>query len=409
MTDTRIENQAESRAFAENYTAKSSEVPINLRRIFLILFYGYFVFGVLLQVFPPLLDGLQSEFSVDNKTVSLVMSAFLAPIIALAIPAGMAVDRWGPTLAIRVGLGIMLAGVALILLTSSWSFLLAGRFVSGIGGALLLVALLKVAAQMVPREKLGLAVGIFAAGLPTGTGVAFNMLRPLEQLGGWRLVLFGAALLVLSAVFVIELAAGRALPRGGASVNVAQVLKSGPLWRLAAVTVFGYAAIIGFTTWAPKILANDMGISAAIAAFIASLLLVIDIPFAPFWGGVSDRLKKRKIFVLVAFGVYLTGSLLVPGAAAGGGVVLLVFIIAGMGIGCSMFFPAALAIPAETVPHEQSGAAYGLLFTAQVAGMLLGPQVIGLALDAMSATGAFLVVSLFTIVGFLLSFSLRAR
>jgi hypothetical protein len=41
--------------------------------------------------------------------------------------------------------------------------------------------------------------------------------------------------------------------------------------------------------------------------------------------------------------------------------------------------------------------------------MLLGPQVIELALDATSATGAFLVVSLFTIVGFLLSFSLRAR
>jgi MFS family permease len=409
MTDTPVEDPTKSGAFARNHTAKSRDVPISLRRIFLILFYGYFVFGVLLQVFPPLLDGLQSEFSVDNKTVSLVMSAFLAPIIILAIPAGVAVDRWGPALAIRVGLGIMLAGVVLILLTSSWTFLLAGRFVSGIGGALLLVALLKVAAELVPHQKLGLAVGIFAAGLPTGTGVAFNMLRPLEQLGGWRLVLFGAALLVLSAVFVIELAAGRSLPRGGASVNVAHVLKSGPLWRLAAVTVFGYAAIIGFTTWAPKILVNNLGVSAAIAAFIASLLLIIDIPFAPFWGGVSDRLKKRKLFVLAAFGVYLAGSLLVPSTAAGGAILLLVFIIAGMGIGCSMFFPAALAIPAETVPHEQCGAAYGLIFTAQVAGMLLGPQVIGLALDVTSATGAFLVVSLFTLVGFLLSFSLRAR
>jgi MFS family permease len=80
-----------------------------------------------------------------------------------------------------------------------------------------------------------------------------------------------------------------------------------------------------------------------------------------------------------------------------------------MGVGCSMFFPAALAIPAETVPHELCGAAYGLVFTGQVTGMVLGPQVIAMALDATSATGAFLAVSALTLIGLLLSFSLRAR
>jgi len=397
------------RAMVDDFSAADAGALPSLRRIFLILFYGYFAFGVLLQIFPPLLSKLQSEFSIDNNTVSLVMTAFLAPIVVFAIPSGMAVDRWGPTAAIRVGLGTMLVGVAVTLLTSSWLLLLTGRLISGVGGALLLVALLKIAAQLVPRDKLGLAVGIFAAGLPAGTVVAFNLLRPLDQLGGWRLVSFGAALLVLSAIFVFEFSGGRALPRGGASVNVARVLKSGPLWRLAAVTVFGYAAIVGFTTWAPKILVDNMGTSAAVAAFIASVLLLIDIPFAPFWGNVSDRLRRRKVFVVIAFAIYLIGSLLVPGAAASGGIFILVVIVVTMGVGCSMFFPAALAIPAETVPHELSGAAYGLVFTAQVSGMVLGPQVIALVLDATSATGAFLTVSALTLIGLLLGFSLRAR
>jgi predicted MFS family arabinose efflux permease len=291
------------RVVAGDFSATDAGALPSLRQIFLILFYGYFVFGVLLQIYPPLLSELQSEFSIDNNTVSLVMTAFLAPIVVLAIPSGMAVDRWGPTVAIRVGLGTMLVGAAVTLLTSSWLLLLTGRLISGVGGALLLVALLKIATQLVPRDKLGLAFGLFAAGLPAGTVVAFNLLRPLDQLGGWRLVSFGAALLVLSAIFVFEFSGGRMLPRGGASVNVARVLKNGPLWRLAAVTVFGYAAIVGFTTWVPKILVDNIGTSAAVAAFIASVLLFIDIPLAPFWGAVSDRLRKRKVFILIAFAI----------------------------------------------------------------------------------------------------------
>ena len=264
-------------------------------------------------------------------------------------------------------------------------------------------------AQSVPRAKLGLAVGIFAAGLPAGTVFAFNLLRPLDALGGWRLVLAGAGVLILVAVLVFETAAGRALPKGGAPVNLARVLNDGAMWRLAVVTVFGYAAIVGFTTWAPKILESGVGVSAGVAALIASLLLMIDIPFAPFWGGVSDRLEKRKLLILVAFGVYLAGSLLVPGLAAGGAVFFLVLVIVFMGIGCSMFFPAALAIPAETVSQENCGAAYGMIFTAQVVGMLIGPQVIGWVLDATAPTGAFLAISLLTFIGLMLSFFLRAR
>lgn len=385
------------------------DAPVSLQRIFLILFFGYFAFGTLFQVFPPVLNELQTEFALDNSRASLVMSIFLAPIVLLALPSGLAVDRWGPAPAIRAGFGFMIAGVLVTLLTSTWSFLLIGRLVSGVGGALLLVSLLKVVAQSVPRAKLGLAVGIFAAGLPAGTVFAFNLLRPLDALGGWRLVLAGAGVLVLFAGLVFEIAAGRALPKGGAPVNLARVLNNGAMWRLAVVTVFGYAAIVGFTTWAPKILESGVGVSAGVAALIASLLLLIDIPFAPFWGGVSDRLQKRKLLILVAFVVYLAGSLLVPGLAAGGAVFFLVLVIVFMGIGCSMFFPAALAIPAETVSQENCGAAYGMIFTAQVVGMLIGPQVIGWVLDATAPTGAFLAISLLTFIGLMLSFFLRAR
>ena len=145
------------------------------------------------------------------------------------------------------------------------------------------------------------------------------------------------------------------------------------------------------------------------ASLIASMLLIIDIPFAPLWGAVSDRIGRRRPFVIAAFTVYLIGSLLVPWVAQTHAVAPLVLVIAGMGIGCAMFFPAALTIPAETVAQDRVGAAYGLFFTAQVAGMLAGPLLIGQLLDAGTPTLAFLGVSAVTALGLAAAFTLRSR
>jgi DHA1 family inner membrane transport protein len=386
------------------------QVPaLGLRRSQLLLFYCYFGFGVLLQVFPPLLGAIQNEFGLDHRSASLVVTLFLAPMVLVALPAGIAADRLGPVATIRAGQLAMLVGTAVTLVASTWGQVLTGRAIAGLGSGLMLVGLLKVAAENVPREKLGSALGIFAAGLPAGTGIAFNLLRPLGQLGGWRTALGAAGALVLTSVLVFELVAGRQLARSALSAKPSLGLRSRELWRLSMVTVLGYAAIIGFTTWAPTTLVGFAQIPVWVASLIASVLLVVDIPFAPFWGAVSDRLRRRKLFVIAAFAIYLGGSLLVPGIAVAGALLPLVLVITTMGIGCSMFFPAALAIPAETVAHEQAGAAYGLLFTAQVAGMLIGPLAIGEVVDVSTAAIAFLTVSLLAACGLLSSFALRSR
>ncbi len=293
------------------------------------------------------------------------------------------------------------------LLAPYWALVLSGRFLAGAGSAFLLVALLKIGTQTIPRKKLGLAPGIFAAGLPVGTGIAFNALRPLAQVGGWRIPLLAAGIVLLSVVAVFELIAGRQDAGVALSVNPILALRSGELWRLSAVT--GYSAILGFTTWAPTTLVPFARIPLWAASLIASVLLIIDIPFAPLWGAVSDRVGRRKPFVLAAFAVYLVGSLIVPWVAQAHAVVPLVLVIAGMGIGCAMFFPASLTIPAETVPPDRTGAAYGLFFTAQTAGMLAGPVVIGQILDIGTPTLAFLGVSALTAVGLVFATTLRSR
>ncbi|MBI3973471.1 MAG: MFS transporter [Chloroflexi bacterium] len=387
------------------------------RSTYLLLFYAYCAFGVLLQVFPPLLDRLTGEFGVSHQLASLVMTLFMAPLVLFCVPAGVLVDRLGIARTGRLSFAAMLVGGLLTALAGSFPLLLLGRIVSGMGGGLLLITLLKIATQSFGKQQRGLALGVFAAGLPVGTGLAFNLLAPLGQALDWRPATLVATLIVGSAFLVFEALVGRgrvgAADAGGHSlpVNPALALTSAELWRLAATTTFGYAAILAFTTWAPTILVGYAGVAPWVAALITSLLLVIDIPFAPLWGGLSDRLGRRKPFIVGAFAVYLAGSLAVPFVAVspGIGVPGLLVVITFMGVGCAMFFPTALAIPAEVVVPELAGAAYGLFFTFQVFGMMLGPLLLGYVLDLGTATDAFHTMSVVTLAGLLAALTLRSR
>ncbi len=382
--------------------------------LYLLVFQAYFAFALLFQLYPPLFEPLMQEFAVSRQTVSLTMSLFMAPVALCALPAGLAADRFST---LRVGWAaflLMVLGAGVSALASTFPQLLGGRALSGLGGSLLLTATLKIVAERTPRERLGLVLGIFAAGLPTGTGVAFNLLRPLGQRLGWRAATLAGALLALSALALfhgVMTRERRGGIRSGASLAMAPVLSHGEMWRIALVTVTAYMAIIGFTTWTPTVLVGYAGIPPWLSSALASLLLVVDIPLAPFWGQLSDRLGRRKLFIVTAFAVYLAGSLVVPRIAlipvlAAPGLLL---VIGLMGVGCAMFFPAALAIPAETVRAELAGAAYGMLFTAQVAGMMAGPAVVGGVLETAGIPLGFLTISGITLAGLLLALSLRTR
>jgi MFS family permease len=385
--------------------------PSPQRRVLLIVFLSSLAFGLLFQLFPPLLAVIGRQFQVNRSLASLVMALFLAPILLVALPAGVLVSRYGVRLMGQLAFGWLIAGTSVCIVAPTFTVLLIGRVISGVGGGLLVIALLTLITESIPRAERGLALGIFVAGLPAGTGLAFDLLTPLGSRLGWRGEMGIALLIVLGALLLFW----RGIPQGTRSAatpsHLGAVLRHGQLWRLALVTLLGYTAIIEFTTWVPTTLVTFARVPLWLGAVIASILLVIDIPFAPLWGAVCDRVGRRKPFIVCGFIVYLVGSLVVPVVASASGwrIAGLLVVITGMGIGCAMFFPAALAIPAETVEPEQVGLAYALFFMAQVGGMLLGPVLIGAVLDFGSATGAFLSVSAITLGGVLVGLTLRGR
>lgn len=343
----------------------------------------YAAFGTLFQVFPPFFDDLESEFAVGRTLAGLSMTAFLAPVALASLFLGAACDRHGSARIGRLGFAVLLAGGLLTIAAPSFGLLLAGRALAGLGGGMVLVAVLKLLAASVPAQRLGIAFGVFVAGLPIGTGIAFDLLNHLPS---WRMsAAVATALVALAAAAFAALVPARAAvcPPRSLRADLAAMLRSPALRQLALLVVLGYTAIVAFTTWAPTRLASYGGLAAGTATLIASVLLVIDIPFAPLWGRASDRLGRRKPFVVASFLVYATGAFLVPSAARAGALLLLL-VVSAMGVGCAMFFPATLAIPESLVPETLLGATYGLFLTAQALGMAIGP----LALGAVFAHGS---------------------
>jgi MFS family permease len=372
-------------------TAPSVHKPATLAGLCLAAALAYASVGTVLQVLPPFFDDLGREFGASRTSIGLSMTAFLAPVAVFSWLLGAVVDRHGPSRVGRWGFALLLLGAAATAAAPSLGALLAGRAVAGLGGGMVLLAMLKLLAIRVPGAHLGKAFGLFVAGLPIGTGIAFDLLNRLPT---WRLSAAATAALVVPAGLAFR-ALAPAPSEAGARASVRarhSALLARPALRLLVLLVaLGYAGIIAFTTWAPTRLVAYGGLATGTAALIASVLLVIDIPFAPLWGRVSDAVGRRKPFIVASFLVYGIGAFLVPSAARAG-VLPLLLVVTAMGIGCAMFFPATLALPQHMVGEELLGAAYGAFLTAQALGMVLGPLFLGLVFDHAAIPVGFFVI-----------------
>ncbi len=78
-------------------------------------------------------------------------------------------------------------------------------------------------------------------------------------------------------------------------------------------------------------------------------------------GAARHIARRRSLTLREAQFLLFYGYFGFPRVAQAHAVAPLVLVIAGIGIGCAMFFPAALTIPVQTVPEDRAAAAYPVL------------------------------------------------
>ncbi len=368
----------------------------------------FFFYAFILRVAPAVMvDDLMKEFSVGAAILGYLSATYLYIYAALQIPLGLVVDKYG--LRGVVAGACALCGIGSIIFSLADSLYLAylGRGLVGAGAAFSFVGALNMAARWFPSrfallggwaQMMGSAGG-FVGQAPLSLAVATF---------GWRscnlsLGIAGLFLAVLL-VFTVKDPKEDQASEDNFSIwlGLKNVCANKQTW-LATLAAAGLtSALLAFGgLWGVPYLMKARAIDKPDAASFISIIFVGWAIGAPFFGWLSDRIRRRRI--LLQWGTcgaaLTTGTtILVPTLSTT--LVIVVLFLQGF-FSASMILGFALA--KDNNPPESSGVALGLINTFVVgSGAILQPLV-GVLLDYRWTGEMFDGVRVFNLVDFQVS------
>ena len=117
---------------------------------------------------PPILPLMKDQYGLTYTDSALLMSLFALATLLSAVPGGFVVQRHGVRKIGLLGIGIMFMGVLTCLLANSYSIILLGRIIEGIGFGLVSVAAPSAIGQYVAPRMMNIAMGIWSTWIPVG-------------------------------------------------------------------------------------------------------------------------------------------------------------------------------------------------------------------------------------------------
>jgi MFS family permease len=144
---------------------------------------------------------LAVEFDASQVTVLWIINIYTISLAALLLPLGAIGDRWGRKPVLLAGLAVFGVASAAAGLATSSEVMLAARFLSGVGAAMIMPVTLAVITSTFPDEERSKAIGVWT-GVAGGGGILGMYLSALlVDLASWRWLFVLPVALVLGRVF----------------------------------------------------------------------------------------------------------------------------------------------------------------------------------------------------------------
>ncbi len=381
----------------------------NRYRILLITFFSMFVFGMVLQSIPPVLAQLIADMNLSHTQGGLLMSLFALPGIILSLPGGMLADYYGPRKVGMISLLLMLAGTLIVASGSTFMVLALGRFIAGIGATTIVIVSAQALSRGFMNKKLGIAMGIFNAGVPAGTIFAHNFFSRALTIWDWRVPILFSALACLIIMIIFwrfsgfpeSKNSGEKIEKGGNTDNrptlyflesVQSIKQYWTIWLVAIAWMLFIAARVSALTFAPDYFIS-IGYQATYAGFLTSLFTMGSLFVSPITGYFIDKTGKTENY-LVAAGIILAVLYSFIAVAITGHLLLALSI----GIIAAIVPVSIFSLVPRLLPIEKMGMGYGVLRICENTGMLMGPFLIGLSFDLSGAYFyGFLLMAFFSL------------
>ena len=342
---------------------------------------------------------------------------------------GVAADRVRRIPLIAAGVALWSAMTALSGWARSFMALAIPRIFVGIGEATLTPASISMLSDAFPPRRLGLAVGVYYAGIPLGLAVALISSSYIAPRYGWRVSFFALGLIGLAATLLLFLVREPERRRTAAAVaaeaakgkppvgellrDLMRALVRRPALLLAlaggSLLCYGSGAALHGVTW----LVEERGFAYSDAAFRAGIVAVVagflgNVAGGAFGDACARRFRAGRLWSLVIMTVFFSiPAFLFYSMKPGTPLFYACWLLTSAGT--TAWFGSLFSVYQELAPaHIRSTIVAFALLVLNLLGVGPGPLITGMIGDA-RGLGEGLLISLFITALAVIPFALAAR
>lgn len=275
----------------------------------------FYLYQFILRNSPSVMtDDLMRDFSVEACSLGVLSTFFLISYVSCQIPAGLAMDKFGPTRLLRVAIFLCMFGTIIFATSSSFYFACFGRLLIGTGATCAFLGSIKLATFWFHPERLALVVGFTLLAGKFGASLGQAPLAFAIELLGWRyallLVVIPLGLILAACIWLFV----RDTPPEGPIAPVEPVdttvktlfsrLKEMAVnYRIWALGIYGalmYAPMLAFVDlWGVAFLSKAYDVSRVKAGTVTTMFYIGVGVGSPLVAFLSDYFQTRKVPMII--------------------------------------------------------------------------------------------------------------
>ncbi len=246
----------------------------------------------------PLYIFIESSLAIPLMKLGEIPTSFLIGAGVFQIPGGILAAKIGNKNAAVSGMYLLSIMAVLSGLSWNLSSMVIFRFFLGVGAAMYFSPALGIIKNVFSDKSKGLAMGFYNGAFNFGAGIGIALWNSIAILVGWRWALVIGGLIGLAITVENHLT----LPTDELKrekIEWKRVLLNRNVWFVGLSLAGFWGAFFAFAQFLNPYLVKTKGMSANLSGLVSSLTLIAGAFGGPLIGMISDKLKRRKEFMIL--------------------------------------------------------------------------------------------------------------